>query len=1090
MEYCESVTSTSTEESWESALESLSLEDGEPLPAPKGVFAEEEEETVISHEESEEDQKTPTRATMGNEYTPTQTTPWRSIFGEWSSGHQKESPTASLAKLWRGRSEKVSAYKSDESPFDKCPVASPPSYTSPTPHSPHSTTFLPRPLPQHPRPFCRESSSSEVGIGASELEGYLHRLREEEEATGTDWKEAVEIEDWRDTRISLAQTYFPPPGSTGWLSLDLVSPIETPLGSSTPLVQSESSSLLDEDIPVQENTFPVVSPDCPGSPPKWWPQSNNNTRTDHQLEPQSPTNSVLLHRAVNTRRRPTMGTYTSQQPLVTFSSLKGELISEVFEAIETEEELRIDALDPAMSEAKRESAEARGPTLKKLRLRQSLGGVALEYFLALTPDIRSDYEKAKKALTRRFGDQSNTSTKERAGEARWAAITRMSQLSQNGRSYKEYILELEALSDALVDADDKDQTYAARFSDLWIKGFDDERDGRTMRLSASQETATTPEQLARVARKYFLTDKDRAWTHMTNVEVPVYHASASYAPASSAFPVVQGQPDMMEMLRQLSSQVQSLQLTAQMHPANKQNPTYRAPHHQRAPSDSQIQYAPMNTDEQMMCFNCRGYGHKAQHCPQYNPRRDGPSPSSQQYQKAAPSQPFQGAGVPYSFPKRDQSAPPVSRVISQANAVELGQPRIVPVEEPEFPAIHVERTFQVPQSQALSNCVVDFAGLVDSPVSSVSIAEALMADAQKRSMAQDASQNKRARVEPFDPVRDAFQTMLKDPEFEKLFVEAVSARARLATEKARLAKKKPRRSRHEVPPIRALVDKDEDSPWALALRLLRHIKFGIAHPGVSDAIFSLADVLNGSPRVRSHWADLMKSSEPKKRGRHAVVVDDDDMDTSAVFASFFQNLVAQASQLLAQDAGVVDMWLGEEESVAHHRLFYTYGLIQVGPQWKALGAFLIDGGALMCLISMTVVTGLSARHLLLPVTGVSYKTAAGSVHHINWKWRTVLKIANCQARVTLFVTETDAPYGILLSRRFMAQSKMQGDYALDTYTMGDTKGNRIKVPHHRERTPRATPQTSWGSVGRRGSVGAWHDLPTPCALAIRLFYRD
>lgn len=117
--------------------------------------------------------------------------------------------------------------------------------------------------------------------------------------------------------------------------------------------------------------------------------------------------------------------------------------------------------------------------------------------MALSPEIRSDYDKAKKALLRRFGDQGDVTGSQRTEDARWSAISRMTALRQNGRSHSEYIMELEALSDALPDKDGMKK----KLLDVWLKGFDDDRDGRTMRLASEQEHVSDPETMARVARK-------------------------------------------------------------------------------------------------------------------------------------------------------------------------------------------------------------------------------------------------------------------------------------------------------------------------------------------------------------------------------------------------------------------------------------------------------------------------------------------------------------------------------------------------------------------------------------------------------------
>jgi hypothetical protein len=123
------------------------------------------------------------------------------------------------------------------------------------------------------------------------------------------------------------------------------------------------------------------------------------------------------------------------------------MIEEVFEAIETEEDLRLDSIPVLLEEEKCKNAEARGLTLKKMRLRQSLGGEALEYYLnSLVAEVRIDYDKTKKALLRCFSDQAKVTTEKRKEDAKWAAIARMTNLLQGSHPMKDYILELEDIA--------------------------------------------------------------------------------------------------------------------------------------------------------------------------------------------------------------------------------------------------------------------------------------------------------------------------------------------------------------------------------------------------------------------------------------------------------------------------------------------------------------------------------------------------------------------------------------------------------------------------------------------------------------------
>lgn len=902
------------------------------------------------------------------------------------------------------------------------------SFSDETPSSPQQHSSEETTPPLHP-PLTPSRLTEET----KRLKEYLDTQGKSKKKRNTD-RIPQFLPEWRQTDLSAEPSRVP--GTYNWL--ELVSDGEETATATITSSQSSATIKLSAPRGSEEDLISFSS-----SPP----------------EPSTPTPSVLLLRGTGHRQQ-VMAPYTERRPLITFADKKGEMIEELFEAIETEEEMRIESLDvTSLGQEKYDKALARGPLLQKMRLRQSLEGSALDYYLtSLSPEVRMDYEKSKKTLLRRYGSQANVDKTKRDEDAKWAAISRMTALTQGRMTIKEYVLELEALADAL------DESMHDRLIDNWLKGFKDEKDGRTLRIAAKQADATTPSALAKSAREYFVTDTSvPSWTPgIVTEEIPAF---AVHPTASQNQVAGMQNPELFDLLRQVAVGMQSMQLSL-TGSGNQQRQMYQRPAHHRAQSDSQVafQQQPQTTVETsdsqpMLCYNCRAQGHKAMHCPLYNPRRDGPTPPAQPLPTTfAQQQPFPNAGLPAYQARRDQSAPPQQREVplSAANAVEISTPRIT-LEEP-VPNVHVERTHLVPQEHSVLNvAVVDaVSDLEGSPYSSSTIAAAL---AQEIAMADS---NKRARVEEFyDPARDThvpkhpqlkvpqitkdhYDNLMKDAEFRETFLQEAVEQLRADFAKEQATKRKARRTT-EIPKIKALTE--EESRFS-GLRLLKRIPFMIAHPGLEQALFTLADLLDVSPRLRQQVTDAMKSSEVKKRGRHAA--QDEQMEDVTVVADFLAALVDSASEIYASDTE--DLWLEEEDTVTLKTLFYTFGTLQVGgvqsSVWVSLGGMLIDGGALLNLITLTVVMAAGAHSELSPVTNMSYKTAAGSIHRINWKWRTVIKIAGCRARITFFVTDSDAPYSLLLSRRFMQQARMKADYAMDTYTMGDTRGNRVKVPRH------------------------------------------
>ncbi|RPA72410.1 hypothetical protein BJ508DRAFT_335105, partial [Ascobolus immersus RN42] len=381
-------TASSSDEAWESAMEFVGDGDSE-YGADASESGSEADDTMTPTGEKGTQSRSPRN----------EEDEWPPEVQEWDTW-----------LLGEGRAVIVLPTEGIRNVYPSSPVSSPPLSPLPNNHLP----LTPSRVPEEQR----------------RLQEYLQLLadkskREEEESDTDD--DGFYLADWRITDPSAPRQRVP--GSYNWLGLqslqiyDVIEPSSaqstqslnsvTPLGSSTPrfeqvaLGEKEEPDLLSAlaSLNLQGNSVQV----------DFTTTSSQNSTKSVSLSSNSPKERKVLP--------PTMSVYTSTQPLITFSNGKGELIEEVFEAIDTEEELRIDALESTvLDDKKRTSAAARGSTLKKMRLRQSLGGEALEYYLSLTSDIRMDYERSKKALIRRFGDQIRTPLVDKKEDARWSAI--------------------------------------------------------------------------------------------------------------------------------------------------------------------------------------------------------------------------------------------------------------------------------------------------------------------------------------------------------------------------------------------------------------------------------------------------------------------------------------------------------------------------------------------------------------------------------------------------------------------------------------------------------------------------------------------
>ncbi|RPA83961.1 hypothetical protein BJ508DRAFT_304139 [Ascobolus immersus RN42] len=810
--------------------------------------------------------------------------------------------------------------------------------------------------------------------------------------------------------------------------------------------------------------------------------------------PQRPA-SKPLHRPSPTLTAvfPASRSVTMSLITATFSNAPGELIEEFFEAIETEEMLRIDNAKLMGAEATvLKDFQEKGGVVKRARMKAGLRGEALQYMNTLAPDVRMDYDLARKALLRRFGQEKDSETsEERKERIQLEAMQKMATLKQGNMSIKEYCLLLEDLSEVLTAG-----TLPKQLIKLWVDGLASPHDRATVLMAIKADNLSAdPSGVCKAAKEFLVLE--------SRIVEPVMAAKA-LEKAQQQTPA-----DVSQVLASLKELTQGIHgLGQQFTQALNQQQVTRSfrPQHQRAASDSSSQQFVGQTyggqpvrqslngapvpNSQKKCFNCQQMGHISRDCTNahvpWNGRRDQSAPPSQS------RQPMTQAYV--EIVDEDYMEPSTLTPATSSNTI--------PVE--------VTRTSSsVPSTCGYDAYVVD---LLDFPnrhsVNSVDVAQSLVAGAEPTPLRQMQHRTKAAkplavqdllnkpdRPKPYDRPADKptapqsaplfvpeapskravdgpdvvmldddpeemteqdtlasqlFRSRMQDPAFTKALIDAAVEKlsAESAQMKAQLkATKKPGRGR-QAPPIQGLspLSSEEDDGRLTAKKLLHKIKFTMHHPGLpsNEALFTFGELCDACPRLRAQFNAAMRSSDPKKRGKHA-----EPEEQLAVIVTFLQTLIDTASELCADDE--TDTWLADEASIADCALFFTYGTIYVRATLKAhrIGAILIDCGALINMTTMSIVLALGAKNDLEAVAGeMTYKMAAGTIHPLRYKWRTVMKIACAHVKVTLFVTETEAPYGILLSRKFMQQAKIRGDYERDHYTMGDVTGRRILMPRY------------------------------------------
>jgi len=87
---------------------------------------------------------------------------------------------------------------------------------------------------------------------------------------------------------------------------------------------------------------------------------------------------------------------------------------------------------------------------------------------------------------------------------------------------------------------------------------------------------------------------------------------------------------------------------------------------------------------------------------------------------------------------------------------------------------------------------------------------------------------------------------------------------------------------------------------------------------------------------------------------------------------------------------------------------------------------------------------------LFPVFDLTIRTATSALTTIKYCTELDVSVAGVTARIRVHAVprEFNLSYGLLLSRRWMRQVKLRGNYELDKYYIKDSKGKYIEVPRN------------------------------------------
>jgi len=128
--------------------------------------------------------------------------------------------------------------------------------------------------------------------------------------------------------------------------------------------------------------------------------------------------------------------------------------------------------------------------------------------------------------------------------------------------------------------------------------------------------------------------------------------------------------------------------------------------------------------------------------------------------------------------------------------------------------------------------------------------------------------------------------------------------------------------------------------------------------------------------------------------------------------------------------------------------FFTKAVVHASNRMFEIEKALIDAGSVVNLASQSILETIGAP--LYPVFDLTIRTATSALTTIRYYTEVDVSVAGVLARIRVYAIprEFNLSYGLLLSRRWMRQVKMRGNYELDTYYLKDGKGKYREVPRN------------------------------------------
>lgn len=124
--------------------------------------------------------------------------------------------------------------------------------------------------------------------------------------------------------------------------------------------------------------------------------------------------------------------------------------------------------------------------------------------------------------------------------------------------------------------------------------------------------------------------------------------------------------------------------------------------------------------------------------------------------------------------------------------------------------------------------------------------------------------------------------------------------------------------------------------------------------------------------------------------------------------------------------------------------FFTKAVIRAGNRKFEVEKALIDAGSVINLASQSILESMGAT--LYPVFDLTIRTATSALTTIRYFAELDVIVAGIQAKIRIYAIprEFNLSYGLLLSRRWMRQVQIRGNYGFDKYYIKDPETGKYR----------------------------------------------